>query len=33
NFRYFAQQNLRIERMYPFYGHDIDQKTTSFHLN
>ena len=32
-FRYFAQRSLRIERMYPSWGHDIDKKTTPFHLN
>ena len=31
--RYFAQRTLRIERMYPSWGQDIDKKTTPFHLN
>ncbi|CAF4483286.1 unnamed protein product [Rotaria socialis] len=33
NAGYFAQRTLRIERMYPSWGHDIDKKTTPFHLN
>ena len=32
-FRYFAQRTLRIERMYAFWGQDIDKKTTPFDLN
>jgi glycine cleavage system aminomethyltransferase T len=32
-YRYFAQRTLRIERMYPSWGHDIDKKTTPYHLN
>ena len=32
-FSYFAQRTLRIERMYPSWGHDIDKKTTPLHLN
>ncbi len=31
--RYFAQRTLRIERMYAFWGQDIDKKTTPFDLN
>lgn len=30
---YFAQRTLRIERMYAFWGQDIDKKTTPFDLN
>ena len=33
SFRYFAQRTLRIERMYAFWGQDIDKKTTPFDLN
>ncbi|CAF4251360.1 unnamed protein product, partial [Adineta steineri] len=33
NAGYFAQRTLRIERMYPSWGHDIDKKTTPYHLN
>ena len=33
DFRYFAQRTLRIERMYAFWGQDIDKKTTPFDLN
>ncbi|CAF1138930.1 unnamed protein product [Rotaria sordida] len=33
NAGYFAQRTLRIERMYPSWGHDIDKKTTPLHLN
>ena len=33
NQRYFAQRTLRIERMYAFWGQDIDKKTTPFDLN
>lgn len=32
-FSYFAQRTLRIERMYAFWGQDIDKKTTPFDLN
>lgn len=32
-FRYFAQRTLRIERMYAFWGQDIDKTTTPFDLN
>ncbi|CAF4125943.1 unnamed protein product [Adineta steineri] len=32
NTGYFTQRTLRIERMYPSWGHDIDKKTTPFHL-
>jgi pyruvate dehydrogenase phosphatase regulatory subunit len=31
--RYFAQRTLRIERMYAFWGQDIDKTTTPFDLN
>ncbi|CAF2905745.1 unnamed protein product [Rotaria sp. Silwood2] len=30
---YFAQRTLRIERMYAFWGQDIDKTTTPFDLN
>ncbi|CAF1044439.1 unnamed protein product [Adineta ricciae] len=33
NAGYFAQRTLRIERMYAFWGQDIDKKTTPFDLN
>lgn len=33
SFRYFAQRTLRIERMYAFWGQDIDKTTTPFDLN
>ncbi|CAF1392684.1 unnamed protein product [Adineta steineri] len=32
-FRYFTQRTLRIERMWPSWGHYIYKKTTPFHLN
>ncbi|CAF4164416.1 unnamed protein product [Rotaria sp. Silwood2] len=33
NAGYFAQRTLRIERMYAFWGQDIDKTTTPFDLN
>ncbi|UJR10014.1 hypothetical protein I4U23_014237 [Adineta vaga] len=33
NAGYFAQRTLRIERMYPSWGHDIDKKISPLHLN